>query len=465
MSGKHRRFSQRRPAARRRWGPGLTAAAVGATSVSTALVTGTTTTGVVALPVQLAAVVAPANSTAQIFAGTTYYGTDYSTSTYAPPTQVVPFFLGPQGIAQAVSQNSSDPKGVVVVSSGWGAGQTGTALAMLQDQNAGALDNVDLVILDNNSNRAGGGFWTTYSMFAPLLLTSAEPTPNDLDVHVVDVAYEYNVNSDAPTYPINLLADANSLAAYLYGYGGQSTAEVPAEALDPNNPDNMGKHYVMAPDGTYTVTDVPNSNVTYVTFEAERLPLLRPLDSIPGGSVVADALEPTMTVLVNWGYKDNKSIPDDPSQTQPMALLPPLSQSVQAVRALPRSVQDGATAVQSDFSSPGSKLTSQASTLPTQSAFSLPQLGSPKPDLPKPNVPKPDLPKPTSKLNMTGGSKFSPGPSAPGDASPNGGNPVKQVVNNVTSGLGGLADGLHKAAGAAGTTSDSNSDGNEPKSP
>ena len=97
------------------------------------------------------------------------------------------------------------------------------------------LDNVGLVILDNNTNRAGGGFWTTYYPFAPLLLTSAEPTPTNFRLlTVLDVAYEYNINSDAPVDPLNPFALGNSLAAYAYGYGAESTAlDITQEAERP----------------------------------------------------------------------------------------------------------------------------------------------------------------------------------------------------------------------------------------
>jgi hypothetical protein len=264
------------------------------------------------------ALITPANSTAQIFASSDYYNTDWSK--YGSP-QVVPFFLGPQGIADAIVANSADPRGVVVLASGWGAGQTGTALANLNATNDAALNNVQLVVLDNNTNRAGGGFWTTYSMFAPLLGTSAAPTPDNLPVPVVDTAYEYNINSDAPTYPINLLADVNSLMAYIYDYGGQASAPMPPEILqDPTA--TAGQHYVVAPDGTYTTTYV-GGTTTYVTFESDGLPLLRPLRMFPGGNVLADAIEPTATTLVNAGYQDNSPIPADPRVQRPMKLLPP----------------------------------------------------------------------------------------------------------------------------------------------
>lgn len=188
--GKHRKSSRRRTGVLKRWAPGLTAAAVGATSVSTAVMTGTTV-GVAALPVQLAALITPANSTAQIFASSSYDGEDWTA--YGQP-QVVPFFLGPRGIVSAIDQNSTDPSGVVVLASGWGAGQTGTALATMQAKGDPALKNVKLVVLDNDTNRAGGGFWTTYPWLAPFLLTSAAPTPTDSTVPVLDTAYEYNIN-------------------------------------------------------------------------------------------------------------------------------------------------------------------------------------------------------------------------------------------------------------------------------
>ena len=160
-----------------------------------------------------------------IFASSTFFGVDYAQPPYGAQ-QIVPFFLGPQGIVNAIRRNAGEDN--VVLSSGWGAGQTGTALALLEEHPA--LDDVKLVILDNNTNRAGGGFWTTYWIFAPLLLTSAAPTPSDLDIPVLDVGYDYNINGNAATYPINLFADANGLVAYLFSYAGQSNVQLPDEA-------------------------------------------------------------------------------------------------------------------------------------------------------------------------------------------------------------------------------------------
>ena len=96
--------------------------------------TGATPT--IASSVELLALVTPANSTSQFFAGTTYYGTNWE-SQYGDQ-QVVPFLAGPQGIAAKIKENDDridntpgSTEWILVLSSGWGAGQTGTALGSL----------------------------------------------------------------------------------------------------------------------------------------------------------------------------------------------------------------------------------------------------------------------------------------------------------------------------------------------
>ncbi|BBY19733.1 PE-PPE domain-containing protein [Mycolicibacterium litorale] len=339
--------------------------------------TGATTAA--APSVDLVALITPANSTSQIFAGTTYYGTDYANPPRYGEQQVVPFFLGPQGVADAISAADDDEGGTVVLSSGWGAGQTGTALGLLSPEDR---DNIDLVILDNNTNRAGGGFWTTYSPFAPLLLTSAEPTRSDLGVPVLDVAYEYNINSSAPVDPLNPFALGNSLVAYLYGYGAQQTAEVPPEIIaEAKDPGGDHYHYVIAADGTYTRTLLDDSTTTYVTFEADGLPLVRPLRLLPGGDIVADALEPTLTELVNAGYNDglgvpgDEAIPKDPTVPRPMQP----GSSLTGLGGVPDSVatgfDDGVQTARQDLAEP-----TNLATKPAAEVGKLPVLSS-LPDL------------------------------------------------------------------------------------
>ena len=435
MAGKHRKTSRRQSSAARssarRGGSGLAAAAVGATSLSTALLTGTTTA--VAPSVELMALITPANSTAQIFAGTTYYGTNYADPATYGPQQVVPFFLGPRGIADAISAAGGDP--TVVLASGWGAGQTGTALGQLRDNKDPALTDIQLVILDNNSNRGAGGFWTTYAPFAPLLLTSAAPTPSDLGLPVLDVAYQYNINSDAPTDPTNVLAIGNSLAAYVYGYGGEQTADVPKAAIEDAKGEDadpaMHYHYVVAPDGTYTKKALLGSTTTYVTFQADGLPLTRPLRLIPGGDILADALDPTLTELVDAGYQDGKSIPDDPRVPQPMTPFSSLNNLDGVHSSVPVGLAKGTATAQQDLSSPTNLITK-----PLDEVRKLPLVSS---------LPLPNSTLTTSKVGTTGPNKVLPNLSKPGtSSSPGGANPVQKISDRVSAAVNKVTGGLHK---------------------
>jgi PE-PPE domain len=371
MAGKHRKSARRRSAAARRGGTGLAAAAVGATSLSTAFVTGTTPAVVQA--VELMAVITPANSTSQFFAGTTYYGTDYGNGDYGEVT-VVPFLAGPEGIADAIrdaSENLGEDEPLIVLASGWGAGQTGTALGMLS---TAEREDIDLVILDNNTNRAGGGFWTTYGLFAPLLLTEADPTPINLPgVVILDVGYQYNINSNAPTDPLNPFSLGNSLAAYVFGYGAESTALTiePDDQGDLRLPDENGNPVVLVPGRHYVVENGrvvddlsapgpagdPNTSTIYVTVVSEDLPLTRPLRLIPGGDILADALDPTLRELVDAGYEGGQPIPTNPTVPRPMRP----GSSFENLDGLPGTLQtglrEGGETLEDDISNPTSFVT------------------------------------------------------------------------------------------------------------
>ena len=147
----------------------------------------------------------------------------------------------------------------------------------------------------------------------------------------LDVAYEYNINSDAPVDPLNPFALGNSLAAYAYGYGQESTALniTQAHAGGPVTLHQAnGTPMILQPgittsckDGnvvqTYPVDrerSLPQgTTTTYVTVDTGELPLTRPLRLLPGGDILADAIDPTLTELVDAGYNDGKGTASDPA--------------------------------------------------------------------------------------------------------------------------------------------------------
>ena len=96
--------------------------------------------------------------------------------------QVVPFLPGPQGIANAIKRRTmATPIRTGVTASGWGAGQTGTALGSMIRPKIWRTSTWSSSTTTPTAPAVASGRRTT--LFAPLLLTSAEPTPNDLAVH------------------------------------------------------------------------------------------------------------------------------------------------------------------------------------------------------------------------------------------------------------------------------------------
>jgi hypothetical protein len=266
-------------------------------------------------------------------------------------------------------------------------------------------------------------------------------------VPILDVAYEYNINSDAPVDPLNPFALGNSLAAYVYGYGAEQTTTIPTTYEDKVTgeflPLKPGFHYVVengvvvdyypAP-GT---SENPNTSTIFVTVKSDELPLTRPLRLIPGGDILANALDPTLTELVNAGYADGKgiegeeAIPVDPGVPRPMQP----GSSLGALGDVPGSLQTGlgagTTTAGQDLSNPTNFVTK-----PLGEVGKLPVLGS---------LALPNSTLTTNKLSTTGGNLFAPGSKKPGStASPVGANPVKTFTDKINDAVNKVTGGLQK---------------------
>jgi hypothetical protein len=139
-------------------------------------------------------------------------------------------------------------------------------------------------ILVANPNRPNGGILERGNIFnlqptIPLLgVTFSGATPTNTPYTTVDVARQYDGVADAPTNPLNLLADANAIAGVYYLHSnyfgiGQPTLQ-----------------------GQY-------GDTTYYMFMTYPLPILMPLEAIPVlGPIAVDVLDPITRVLVESGY-------------------------------------------------------------------------------------------------------------------------------------------------------------------
>ena len=273
----------------------------------------------------------------------------------------VNFFTGPFGINQALQAHDGETN--AVLSSGWGAANASLLLMQLQAQKDPALPQT-LFILDNNVARPDGGFGTRSPWFA-LIGVNPLPSPTNTDaLGVVDVGYEYDYNSDAPSDVLNPVAAVNSLVAYLYRHLNQNDLDLPVKP--DGSPDvtcgtantcgiTDAGAVLECPDaqcGTVPVGDrvaayvTQRGNTTYVTYTSNGLPLTNLIRAVvPFGNVIADLTEPLLTAIVNSAYPNGNPISADPSKYQPAQPFSSLPRLAATALKLPGAIEQGLTAV------------------------------------------------------------------------------------------------------------------------
>ena len=153
---------------------------------------------------------------------------------------------------------------------------------------------------------------------------------------MVSVVYEYDINSNIPAYLWNLPAYANSLLAYFDRRLNQDELYLPVD--DEGNPlDAIGNPLPeRSCEGTACRVQVgvddegePEyarilvvDDTTYVSYESNRLPLVEPLRLLgEAGDRIADAVEPAMRAVVDYGYPYNDPLAT-PDEYIPARLIP-----------------------------------------------------------------------------------------------------------------------------------------------
>ncbi|WP_163690189.1 PE-PPE domain-containing protein [Mycolicibacterium gadium] len=258
----------------------------------------------------------------------------------------VNFREGPAGIKAALDANAGEQN--AVISSGWGAANA-SLLLLTQDP---AYANT-VFILDNDVARPDGGFGTRYPWFA-LIGVNPIPTPSEVPAQAaVNVGYQYDYNSNAPSYVLNPFSAVNSLAAYLNTRLNQAEIDLPVNA--DGTPSVTCNANTCAITESGAVLDCPDArcsspgdritayvttrdNTTYVTYTTDELPLTALIRTYLG-DYVADVLDPVLELLVNFGYYEGNPIPSDPSAYRPGAFLPSSADIRTTIAKIPETIE------------------------------------------------------------------------------------------------------------------------------
>lgn len=295
--------------------------------------------------VQLSALIIGASSTNPTGDGVAdFYGGLYQQGQDEPV--VANFFTGPFGVYRAIQDNSGDDN--VVLSSGWGAANVSLLLTYGKLTNDPVVTQPKLYVLDNNVASPNGGFGTRLPFFAAIGVNPI-PTPTDPGVPVVNVVYEYDINSNIPAYLWNAPAMANSLMAYLDRRLQQDSLDFPIDA-DGNvrdcdatcqeTLDSGGTVVRQTADGTVRISRVDDT--TYVGYESDNLPLVSPLRAFgEPGNLLADAATPALRAVVDYGYPDNDPLAN-PQKYTPARLIPTREETERFVHDFTAGVEEGA---------------------------------------------------------------------------------------------------------------------------
>ncbi|MHC9296614.1 PE-PPE domain-containing protein [Mycobacterium sp. LTG2003] len=303
--------------------------------------------------VQLAALIIGASSTNPSGDGVEdFYGGLYQQG--PGETVVANFFTGPPGIYRAIHDNRDDDDNVVL-SSGWGAANTSLLLSYLKATNDPVLAGPNLYVLDNNVASPNGGFGTRLPAFA-VIGVNPIPTPTDPGVPVVNVVYEYDINSNIPAYLWNAPAMANSLMAYFERRLNQESLDFPidadgqvrdCDATCEARLDSGGTiERTMADGQTVRISRVDDT--TYVGYESTNLPLVAPLRAFgEPGNRLADAVTPALRAAVDYGYPDNDPLAN-PDKYVSARLVPTREETERFVNEFKAGVDEGVEILRGD---------------------------------------------------------------------------------------------------------------------
>ncbi|HEX7322535.1 MAG TPA: PE-PPE domain-containing protein, partial [Mycobacterium sp.] len=213
---------------------------------------------------------------------------------------------------------------------------------------------VGFVLLADPNEPNGGLFERLDGVTIPSLgITFNGATPDDLYPTTIYMQ-AYDGFADIPRYPMNFLADLNSILGIQFvhpTYQGLTSEQLDHAVLLP------GSHDL----GADTLTDyygIPLSDET-----VPYLPLLQPLLLIPDvGKPLADFLQPILTPLVNLGYGD----PDFGWSTDPanepteFGLFPSSDMTAKAFQESLAGIQTGFEHAMADLQQPASTAVSTA---------------------------------------------------------------------------------------------------------
>ncbi|WP_420108151.1 PE-PPE domain-containing protein [Mycolicibacter arupensis] len=243
----------------------------------------------------------------------------------------------PTGLANLQAAMAQQPEGQPYLVSGYSQSAQIAVLEKINLMESGLPAPDVTFFLLGSGNRPNGGFLERFEGLvipgAPgLNFNGAEPTNGGITT--IDVTAQYDANADYPQFPINLVANLNSLLGFIYTHGGYGSGPLPelVPAVWPPTEPMTGPYvdeYVL---GSTDIVKQVTGDTTFYFIPTAELPLLSPLRTLGVPESWLDVVQPALRVIVEAGY--DRSVPfGEPTPAQLIPTLDPITFALQFAQA------------------------------------------------------------------------------------------------------------------------------------
>ena len=244
----------------------------------------------------------------------------------------------PDGLAQLQTAMSQQPANLPYLVEGYSQSAQIAVDEKIDLIQAGSPPPDVTFLLLGSGNRPDGGFLERFSgLVVPgatgFDFNGAEPT--DAGITTIDIANQYDAVADFPQYPINVVADLNSLLGFVYAHAAYGNGPLPeaVPAIWPPSDPLSGPYvndYVL---GSTEIVKQVDGDTTFYFIPTTDLPLLDPLHSLGVPEPVLNIFQPALQVIVEAGY--DRSVPfGDPTPAELIPSIDPVTFSLEFENAV-----------------------------------------------------------------------------------------------------------------------------------
>jgi len=244
----------------------------------------------------------------------------------------------PDGLAQLQTAMSQQPANLPYLVEGYSQSAQIAVDEKIDLIQAGSPPPDVTFLLLGSGNRPDGGFLERFSgLVIPgatgFDFNGAEPT--DAGITTIDIANQYDAVADFPQYPINVVADLNSLLGFVYAHAAYGNGPLPeaVPAIWPPSDPLSGPYvddYVL---GSTEIVKQVDGDTTFYFIPTTDLPLLDPLHSLGVPEPVLNIFQPALQVIVEAGY--DRSVPfGDPTPAELIPSIDPVTFSLEFENAV-----------------------------------------------------------------------------------------------------------------------------------